>query len=283
MFQLEQGTTRHTASADGLGSLVLLTTASGTVAERYSYDPFGLPTITNSTGTVISTSAVGNPVLFTGREWEPEVGIYYYRARFYHPGVGRFLSRDPIGYVDGLNLYAYVGNNPLNWRDPLGLLTQQDLDLIVGNTPIGAAILGELRARGSMPKFHFRQPGPGYIMGFSGDGGYSPCQNSISLPDLGDDPDYTLRSALAYLHELWHALDQARLGDAKSFPAMIDREMNAYGAQAQFFVQANGITNLRRLPHGDNRNRLANPASFRSMLEQRYKDVPGYQRPKSCQ
>ncbi|MCP4401559.1 MAG: RHS repeat-associated core domain-containing protein [bacterium] len=48
---------------------------------------------------------------------------YYYRARIYSPELGRFLQTDPLGYVNGLNLYAYVGNNPASWRDPYGLLT----------------------------------------------------------------------------------------------------------------------------------------------------------------
>ena len=59
--------------------------------------------------------------MFTGREYDSEVGLYYYRARYYKPQIGRFLQTDPIGYYAGLNLYAYVGNNPLNWIDPYGL------------------------------------------------------------------------------------------------------------------------------------------------------------------
>ena len=50
-----------------------------------------------------------------------EGGLYYYRARYYKPEIGRFLQPDPIGYADGLNMYAYCGNNPINWIDPLGL------------------------------------------------------------------------------------------------------------------------------------------------------------------
>lgn len=60
---------------------------------------------------------------YTGREWDRETGLYYYRARYYDPNEGRFISRDPIGFVDGTNLYSYVEQNPVNSTDPTGLLT----------------------------------------------------------------------------------------------------------------------------------------------------------------
>lgn len=60
--------------------------------------------------------------LSTGREWDKETGLYYYRARYYDPMEGRFISKDPIGFDGGdVNLYGYVQNNPINWVDPSGL------------------------------------------------------------------------------------------------------------------------------------------------------------------
>ena len=60
--------------------------------------------------------------MFTGREYDSEIGLYFYRARYYDPAIGRFIQEDPIGFQGGdTNLYAYVRNNPVKYRDPLGL------------------------------------------------------------------------------------------------------------------------------------------------------------------
>lgn len=100
--------------ADGLGSIVKLTNDSGAVVHTYQYDAWGN----------IEVGASEPGYAFTGREWDPETGLYYYRARYYDPKTGRFISEDPIGFAGGdTNLYAYVRSNPGTGTDPHGLLS----------------------------------------------------------------------------------------------------------------------------------------------------------------
>ncbi len=104
-----------------LGSVVALTNGQGSVVERYEYDPYGKLTIYDANDSVLTISGVGNIYYFTGREYDFETGLYHYRSRSLHPGLGRFMQHDPLLYVDAMGLYHYVGNMPTGMVDPWGL------------------------------------------------------------------------------------------------------------------------------------------------------------------
>jgi RHS repeat-associated protein len=103
-------------------SITAMTTSTGAVAERYAYTAYGQPTILNASGTVLTSSAVGNRYTYTGREWDETLGLHHFRARWMSPLAGRFLGRDPIGYVGSENvLYEYCDSKPSQCWDPFGL------------------------------------------------------------------------------------------------------------------------------------------------------------------
>jgi RHS repeat-associated protein len=105
------GTTdRRWFHADERGSIVAIANGSGTIINVNAYDEYGIPANGN----------IGR-FQYTGQQWLAELGMYYYRARIFSPTLGRFLQSDPIGLAGGMNLYAYVSNEPINRRDPAGL------------------------------------------------------------------------------------------------------------------------------------------------------------------
>jgi len=118
--------TNYTFHHDHLNSVTALTGHTGTIEETTGYDAFGNPSLT--------LPGTGNDLLYTGREYDRSTGLYYYRARYYDPEIGRFVSEDPLGFKAGVNFYAYVGNNPINNNDPTGLDTQVSIGFT--NTPV---------------------------------------------------------------------------------------------------------------------------------------------------
>jgi RHS repeat-associated protein len=128
LIDVANGNAAYYYHLDGLGSVVALSNVNKVLVERYAYDVFGRPTIRDPNGVVLAASARGNPYLFTGRAYDAESGLYYYRARYYDYATGRFLQPDPTGYGDGLNLYSYCANNPFNFSDPSGLCKESIFD-----------------------------------------------------------------------------------------------------------------------------------------------------------
>ena len=119
--------TRATFIPDQLGSIIATLDGAGALS-KVGYTPYG-------------KSAATSPFAYTGQRIDAESGLSYYRARHYSPTLGRFMQPDPIGYDGGVNLYAYVGNVPLNAIDPLGLAASPGASATTsGNSVAGSAI-----------------------------------------------------------------------------------------------------------------------------------------------
>ncbi len=111
-FQRTDGVGSRALLTDALGSTVALGDGTGTLQSQYTYEPFGYATQAGQANT--------NSYKYTGRE-DDGSGLSYYRARYYHPRLQRFIAEDPLGFDGGdMNLYAYVQNDPLSYADPTG-------------------------------------------------------------------------------------------------------------------------------------------------------------------
>jgi RHS repeat-associated protein len=104
--------TKHYYHTNHQGPVIATTNNLGTITQQLAYDEYGNLTSQPPAATT------GEQFRYTGRRFDPETGLYYYRARYYSPTLGRFLQTDPVEYKDDFNLYAYVKNDPLNATDP---------------------------------------------------------------------------------------------------------------------------------------------------------------------
>jgi RHS repeat-associated protein len=101
--------TRRYLHANHQGSIVAVTDGNGNSIATDVYDPYGSPGANNQ-----------GRFQYTGQIEIPELGLFYYKARIYNPTLGRFMQTDPVGYQDDLDLYTYVGNDPMDRTDPTG-------------------------------------------------------------------------------------------------------------------------------------------------------------------
>jgi RHS repeat-associated protein len=105
-----------------MGTVHAVADSTGTnIVEQYRFDAWGrVLGVYDGSGNPLSQSAIGTRFLWQGREYGWATGLYYFRARWYDPVVGRWLSNDPIGISGGLNQYTFCFNNPVNYVDPFG-------------------------------------------------------------------------------------------------------------------------------------------------------------------
>jgi RHS repeat-associated protein len=114
--------------ADERGSIIAVEGGSTT---KNTYDEYGVPGSGNA-----------GRFQYTGQMWIAEAGLYHYKARAYSPELGRFLQADPIGYGDGMNMYAYVSADPVNGTDPMGLEDGRDVVVVTGVVDDGGLACG---------------------------------------------------------------------------------------------------------------------------------------------
>ena len=113
LLNLNQGGANYSYLYDGKGNVTALLDGTGNVAASYQYDPFGVPRGPANT--------LSQPMQFSTKPWDDKTGLSYYGYRFYASGIGRWLTRDPLGEAGGINLYGFAGNNAVNRIDPMGL------------------------------------------------------------------------------------------------------------------------------------------------------------------
>ncbi|MCX6580465.1 MAG: hypothetical protein NT166_09800 [Candidatus Aminicenantes bacterium] len=173
---------------DANGSVTSITDKDGNLIERVTYDTYGMPTFLDPTGNVIPESLIGNTILFQGREYDKETNLYYYRARYYDPIMGRFLQNDPMGYQDSMNLYQGFNMNPVNFIDPFGTVIHEWKNL---------GVYGPASGRPD-------EPAPYTLPNYEEAGAYAALSDFINIePVQTSDGKWTIRASFKMILLIW--------------------------------------------------------------------------------
>jgi RHS repeat-associated protein len=136
LLEMDRGGQKYYFHADDLGSIRKVTDANTNIVEQYRYDDYGRPSFFNGAGASVAGTQIGNATLFTGRRYDAETGLYYYRTRYLDSDAGRFTTRDTIGIWGDKgsfgNGYTYGGNAPETHTDPYGELKNEDKCALLG-------------------------------------------------------------------------------------------------------------------------------------------------------
>jgi|CXWL01.1.fsa_nt_gi RHS repeat-associated protein len=178
---------------DQLGSVIAVSNSAGAALSTNTYDEYGIPGASNT-----------GRFQYTGQIWLPDANLYHYRARAYAPALGRFLQSDPILYAGGMNLYAYVGSDPVNWVDPSGTRV-----FLVSRTAVGIG----------RHTFVVVAPGlgvPGQLFSYgpsSADIGAVAAGNSLLAPSLTSPDDTFADDARVWANQSWNAVVELDVSD----------------------------------------------------------------------
>ena len=166
---------------------------------QYWYDAWGNHKVVSANGTTITSSAhIGNvnPFRYRGYYYDTETGLYFLQTRYYDPEVGRFLNRDSVSYaapekIDGLNLYAYCLNNPVEYVDPTGEAAWYEwLGLaLVSVLAVGAIVAGTILTGGAT-SFGFAGL-MGSVLSGAGTGFWGGATASIALQGMATGWDFS--------------------------------------------------------------------------------------------